>query len=121
MKTITGICPSKSNCYRIGHKGLFKTKALTTYENLFYIQCSERGRNVEGYFELMLDVYYPNQRADLDNSLKIVLDCLQKCGVIKNDNKCVKIIARKFLDVKNPRIEYELTEITLTPFKGEMK
>lgn len=111
MQKIPGVCPSKSNCYRIGHKGLFKTKSLTDYENIFYITCSERGRNIEGYFELHLNVYYPNQRADLDNSLKIVLDCLQKCKVIQNDNKCVKIIAQKFLDKAEPRIEYLIKEI----------
>jgi Holliday junction resolvase RusA-like endonuclease len=110
-QTIYGNPPSKSNCYRIGNKGLFKTKVLTDYENKFYIQCKDRNKNIEGYFEFEMDVYYPNERADLDNSLKIVLDCLQKCNAIKNDNKCVKIIVQKFLDKKDPRIEYEIKEI----------
>jgi Holliday junction resolvase RusA-like endonuclease len=106
MNTIRGTVPSKSNCYRIGNKGLFKAKGLTDYEDKFYIQCKERGRMVEGYFEFEMDVYYPSERADLDNSLKVVLDCLQKCRVIKNDNKCTRIVVRKFLDKKDPRIEY---------------
>lgn len=111
MKTIYGVVPSKSNSYRIGHKGLFKTKALTDYEKSFYIQCSERNRDLTGYFELTLRVFYPNQRSDLDGALKIILDTLQTCKVIKNDNKCTKITAEKYLDPKNPRIEYLITEV----------
>ena len=114
-KTIYGVVPSKSNCYKIitlaGHGSLAKTKALKQYEKDFYIQCTERDRNIEGYFELHMDVYYPSQRADLDNSLKVVNDMLQKCGVVKNDNQCVHLNIRKFLDKNNPRIEYEVIPI----------
>ena len=110
-QVIQGNCPSKSNCYRIGNGGLFKTKALTDYEKNFFIQCKLRDKNISGYFEIYLDVYYPSQRADLDNSLKIVLDCLQRTKTIINDNKCVKIVANKFLDKKEPRIEFEIKEV----------
>ena len=108
-QTIHGNCPSKSNCYRISGSMLFKTQALKKYENDFYIQCNHyRNANITGYFEFYVNVFYPNQRADLDNSLKVVLDCLQKVKAIQNDNKCVKIVAQKFLDAKNPRIEFEI-------------
>tara|TARA_R110001592_G_scaffold44370_1_gene142839 strand:- start:881 stop:1105 length:225 start_codon:yes stop_codon:yes gene_type:complete len=63
---------------------------------------------IEGEFKIEVDVYYPNRRSDLDNSLKVVLDCLQKCGAIKNDNRCLEIIARKHLDKLNPRIEFDI-------------
>jgi Holliday junction resolvase RusA-like endonuclease len=56
-------------------------------------------------------VYYESQKPDLDNALKIVLDCLQGCKAIKNDRNCVKIIAQKFIDKTNPRIEFELNEV----------
>lgn len=112
IQVIHGVCPSKSNCYRIGHRGLFKTKALTAYEDAFYIQCNHyRGANIAGYFELHVNVYYPNQRADLDNALKIILDCLQRVKAIVNDNKCVKIVASKYLDKAAPRIEFTLTQV----------
>lgn len=116
IQTIHGKCPSKSNCYKIvtinGHASLSKTKALREYEDKFYIQCNHyRNANITGYVEFYIDVFYPSERSDLDNSLKVVLDCLQKCGAIKNDNKVVKIIARKFLDKNNPRIEFEIKPI----------
>lgn len=115
-QTILGNPPSKSNCYRIitlnGHGSLCKTKALKDYENLFFIQCNHyRNSIIEGYFEFHIDVFYPSQRSDLDNSLKCVLDCLQKVGAIKNDNKCVKIVAQKYLDKHTPRIEFIIKEV----------
>lgn len=113
-QTILGNIPSKSNCYRVNPhtKGLFKTKALTEYEKSFYLQCNVyRNQNIEGLFELHVDVYYPNQRADLDNSLKVLLDSLQACKAIPNDNKCVKIVAEKFLDKVKPRIEFTITQV----------
>jgi Holliday junction resolvase RusA-like endonuclease len=49
--------------------------------------------------------------SDLDNHCKVVLDCLQKAGAIVNDNKCVKIVAEKFIDKVNPRIEFKIVTI----------
>ena len=115
-QTIFGTIPSKSNCYKIitlgWHGSLAKTPAMKKYENDFFIQCNHyRNKNIQGYFEIYVDVFYPNQRSDLDNSLKVCLDCLQKVNAIDNDNKCVKIVAQKFLDKNNPRIEFELVEL----------
>lgn len=116
MQTIIGQAPSKPNCYRIiridGHGSLCKSAVLKRYERSFYLQCgSYRGKMIEDLFELTIDVYVATMSHDLDNTLKIVLDCLQTAGAIKNDNKCTRIVARKFIDKKNPRIEFELKEI----------
>jgi len=113
---IIGNTPSKSNSYKVvtikNHASLAKTKALKEYEEKFYIQCYKyRNADIEGYFELYLKVFYPSERSDLDNSLKIILDCLQKVKAIRNDNKCVKIVAEKFLDKERPRIEFFIKKI----------
>lgn len=115
-QTIYGNPPSKSNCYKIitlnGHGSLAKTAALKKYEKDFYIQCNQyRNKDIKGYFELHIDVFYENQRSDLDNAMKVILDCLQHVKAIANDNKCVHINARKFLDKVNPRIEFSLKEV----------
>lgn len=115
-QTIYGSVPSKSNCYKIvqinGHASLAKQPALKKYENEFYIQCNVyRNAAITGYFELHMDVYYPSQRADVDNSLKVVLDCLQRVRAIKDDRRCTGLVVRKFLDKSNPRIEFELKEV----------
>ena len=115
-QTILGNTPSKSNCYKIvtigKHSSLAKMPALKTFEDKFYIQCDKyRNANIAGYFELHLKVFYPSERSDLDNSLKIILDCLQKVKAIRNDNKCVRIVAEKYLDKERPRIEFVICQI----------
>lgn len=114
--TIVGQVPSKSNGYRIintgGHASLKKSDALTRYETAFYMQMGVyRNLHIDGLFELHMDVYFTSMSHDLDNSLKVVLDSLQKGGAIKNDNRCTHIVARKFIDKANPRIEFRLIEL----------
>lgn len=95
-----------------GHASLAKTKAMKEYENNFYLQCGAyRNKKIDGFFELYLDVYFHSNLPDLDNALKVVLDCLQSCKAIKNDRQCVKIVANKFIDKNNPRIEFTLREV----------
>ena len=115
-QTIKGNTPSKSNAYRIitlaGHGSLAKSKALKDYENSFFMQAGGyRNLNIDKYFEYYCKVYYPSMRSDIDNSLKIQLDCLQKCKAIKNDNLCVKVVAEKFIDKDNPRVEFKIVTI----------
>lgn len=112
---IYGHVPSKSNQYKIitigGHSSLAKTKAMNEFEKKFYLQCCYRNRNIQGFFELYADVYFQSNQPDLDNSLKGLLDCLQGCKAIKNDRNCVKIVANKFIDKNNPRIEFTIVEV----------
>ena len=118
--TIIGNVPSKSNCYRIIRLGsrcsLAKGKDLKSYEKSFLTQY-RASETIACEFGINLTVYYPSRRADLDNSLKVILDCLQKAGAIKNDNKCVEIVAHRKLDKENPRIEFNLYEYQTTTTK----
>ena len=89
---------------------MYKGKDLKCYEESFQSQLPMEMRGLLLYqdFEFSVDVYYPTNKSDLDNSLKVILDCLQASGTIKNDNKCKVIHARKFKDKENPRIEFEI-------------
>lgn len=116
--TIKGTVPSKANAYRIitvaGHASLGKSKALKDYERAFYLQMGAyRNLGLSGLFELEVRVFYPSMRSDLDNALKILLDCLQAGGAIANDNKCVRITAEKFIDRERPRVELRLKDLNL--------
>lgn len=112
---VYGHVPSKSNQYQIIKLGnrfsLAKTKAMKAFEEKFFLQCGYRNRNIQGFFELHADVYFQSNQPDLDNSLKGLLDCLQSCKAIKNDRNCVKIVANKFIDKNNPRIEFTIIEV----------
>ncbi len=74
------------------------------------MQCGLRNTNIDKRFKLTIDVYFSSDRPDLDNSCKVVLDCLQAIKVIKNDRLCAEIHARKLIDKENPRIEFEIEE-----------
>ena len=110
--TVLGNVPSKSNGYKVitihGHGSLGKTKALKDYERAFFLQFPGRGANIAEPFVLAVDVYYASNLPDLDNALKVILDCLQQCKAIKNDRLCVEIHARKFVDRARPRVEITL-------------
>jgi len=113
---IAGNVPSKSNQYKViklGNKcSLGKQSQLKSYENSFKLQIlNYKYELIESNFKFIIDVYYDSRRPDLDNSLKVVLDCLQKAQAIKNDNKCLEIIAKKHLDKEKPRIEFEIIPI----------
>lgn len=115
-QVIYGHIPSKSNQYEIikvdGHSSMRKSKAMHEFENNFYLQCGKyRNRNIKGFFELYADVFFQSNQPDLDNSLKGLLDCLQACKAIKNDRNCVKIVANKFIDKNNPRIEFTIIDV----------
>ena len=73
------------------------------------MQCPLRNKMIEERFKIELDVYFKSDRPDIDNSLKIILDCLQECKAIKNDRQCVEIHVRKLIDKINPRVEFILT------------
>lgn len=109
--------PSKSNQYRIitlnGHGSLAKTNGMKEYEKNFYKQCSLRDRNIKGFFKIDVDVYFKSNQPDIDNSLKVIMDCLQSCKAILNDRQCVEIHARKLIDKINPRIEFVIEEVDL--------
>lgn len=87
-----------------------KTAATKEYERVFFLQCPYRGANIDKFFRLDVDIYFKSNQPDLDNALKIVLDCLQGCKAIKNDRLCTEIHARKLIDKGNPRIEFTLTQ-----------
>lgn len=114
-QTIYGQPPSKSNSYKIitikGHSKLGKTDATKKYELDFFMQCSLRKKGICKRFKLTVDVFFRSDRPDLDNAMKILLDCLQTCGAINNDRLCAEIHARKLIDKVNPRIEFEIEEL----------
>jgi Holliday junction resolvase RusA-like endonuclease len=76
------------------------------------LQCGQyRNLNLDSRFELYLDVFFASDRQDLDNALKGTLDNLQSVKAIKNDRLCLKIVAQKFVDKKQPRIEFYLKTV----------
>ena len=109
MEVIYGTVPSKSNSYRFSGRFVYKTKALKDYEASFIEQCQVyKGAKIEGNLKIILKVYYPNRKSDLDGVTKAVLDLLQKVEAFENDNKVAELFLFKGLDKENPRIEFTI-------------
>lgn len=115
MIIIQGQVPSKSNGYKIGNNRLYKSKELIAYESRFkWLLALDKGKPIElikDKFAIEIFVYFQSNRSDLDNSAKIILDCLQNCNVIENDRLCHRLTMHKFIDKENPRIEFEITKL----------
>lgn len=114
VETIPGQIIGKANNYEVvpdgkGGKRLIKNAKIRRYEKLFNFHCTiYRNARIDTHFELRVDVYMCNDHYDLDNSLKTLLDCLQYCGAIVNDNLCRRIVANKRIDPYKPRVEFAI-------------
>jgi Holliday junction resolvase RusA-like endonuclease len=113
MITILGQVPSKSNGYKIGNNRLYKSKELKEYEHFFLLKMLEYRHlfiePIKDKFSIKILVYFQSNRSDLDNSAKIILDCLQNFKAIENDRLCHELHMVKYIDKENPRIEFEIT------------
>jgi len=113
---IYGHPPSKANSYKIRGNSLGKAQKVVEYEEAFRLQVNVIRSTgllpkqiIEGIFELEVDIYYKDNRSDLDNSAKVILDCLQANQVIKNDRNLVGLNMRKLIDKLHPRIEFRIS------------
>lgn len=112
---IYGHPPSKANSYKIRGNSLGKAQKVTEYEEAFRLQVNAirstgllPKETLEGEFHLELDIFYKDNRSDLDNSAKVILDCLQSNGVIRNDRNLTRLVMTKHVDKEHPRIEFTL-------------
>lgn len=111
LLTIKGQVPSKSNGYRIANNRLFKSKELKQYEESFAWQSAKILQEFDEKFGITLTVYFQSNRSDLDNAAKVILDCLQTSGIIKNDRNCWQLQMTKQIDKLNPRVEIFIYKI----------
>ena len=63
---------------------------------------------LSGSVAVTLRVYRPAKRMDLDNAVKILLDSLIGVAYI-DDSQIVRIVAERYDDKRNPRVEVEVT------------
>ena len=114
FETIKGQVVGKANHYMAvpssgGNKRIIKDEAIRQYERSFMEQCAiYRDKFINCRFKLFVKVYNSSTRFDLDNSLKTILDCLQSVRAIKDDKLCYSIVADKYIDKYNPRIEFAI-------------
>lgn len=112
--TVQGVLPSMKNGRRIvrnrgtGHPLSIKSQVAIDFETIFNLQVKRPAKAILDEVILTLDIYYPNQRHDVDGEL--FCDLLQKRGVLNNDRQIRRKIFTKYLDKLNPRVEWKLEE-----------
>ncbi len=84
-----------------------KSNEAKKYEKDFFYQIVPRPKEpITEDVKLVCRIWYARRQSDLDESL--IMDCLQNCGIISNDNKIrIKEIYGN-VDPSNPRAEIEL-------------
>ena len=116
QEIIYGQVVAKANNYQAvpdgaGGRRIIKSDAVREYERSFMKQCRVyAGRKIDRPFIFDVVVYESSRRYDLDNSLKTLLDCLQMCDAITDDNLCTEIRARKAIDPSRPRVVFSIYE-----------
>ena len=71
-------------------------------------------KRFSGEVAVTINVYRPAKRGDLDNALKVVLDCLNGIA-FDDDDQIVRIVAERFDDKSNPRVEIEVRSRKVSP------
>lgn len=120
FETIFGKIPSEADSYKVvadgfsaSGKKLVKSDRVYAYEHAFMQQCSQyANRLLLGRFRLIVTIYDDTENGSTANALRIVLNCLQSVKAVADQNKCTELVARKIVDVRHPRVEFALQEVT---------
>lgn len=116
--TILGEPCSKANSRIMivnkGKRRCIKSANAQAYVDSFLWQMRSHIKNMrlsqlEGNVRLVCTIYYASYRKDLDESL--IMDCLQKSGILKNDRQIKEKHIYHRIDKKNPRSEIELYDM----------
>lgn len=117
--TITGEPHSKANSRKVamnratGRKLYIKSQGARDYCASFASQmiCKTKPEKpLECKLILVCKIFYAFRRKDLDESL--IMDCLEKTRVIKNDNLIEQKHIYREADKNNPRSEIKLFQLT---------
>jgi len=88
---------------RSGHR--FKTQEAKDWEEEFMLKLliSRVKPLGKAKIEVFISYYFKDNRSDLGNRTKILIDALQKSRFIDNDNQVWALHEYKEIDKKNPR------------------
>lgn len=108
--TITLPVPPSANRYWRNFNGrmVTSTEARTYKESAAWLARAAGAELIAGDVSVTMRVYRPAKRGDIDNYLKVLCDSMQ--GVFyADDSQIVRIVAERYDDKKNPRVEVEVT------------
>ena len=118
--TIYGKVPAKSSSrkliynYKLGRQMIVSSDEVEQYEIDFEKQITSKYKNKfnpDSRLDVSIIWYTDSNRQDIDSPSKCIFDCLQKCEVIKNDNRIDEFYIVRGIDKLNPRIIITIEEI----------
>jgi crossover junction endodeoxyribonuclease RusA len=110
MRLVLSYPPSVNRIWRVFGGRVIKSKEGRAYAAKAALEAKAQGAAPQaGSLEVWVDVYRPQRRGDLDNTLKAVFDCLN--GVAwEDDGQIIGIHAHRFDSKERPRVEVEVRE-----------
>jgi len=116
MTELTLPMPTAINAtYKTGNGKFYKSEIAKIWEwdAKKAIREQFRGGLYDTVVYVGLEFFFKRDR-DIDSGIKIVLDALQREGVIKNDNLVTHMNVKKYADKNNPRVE-----VTIEGYKAK--
>lgn len=96
---IPDLPPSLNSVYKIGRGKMYKSDDVLVFEKIFAYTAPKLPAPIEEEVSLSLTFTFADRRkykmSDIDNLCKVMLDTLQKFGVIKNDRLIVELNVKK--------------------------
>ena len=113
MKLVLPLPPTLNSTYKIGrYRNMYKAKHATDWEvealNDIRKQIGSF-KTIEGKCWITIKMLITHER-DIDSSIKILLDCLQKGKIYLNDRLVGRLSIMKIKVKVNPRVEVEVGE-----------
>jgi crossover junction endodeoxyribonuclease RusA len=109
--------PSANRYWRQGGGRIYVSEEARSYREEVSLICYQKGiKPLSGTVSVSVNIYRAQRRGDTDNFLKIALDSL-KHHCYADDDQIVQIIANRYDDKRNPRLEVTVQHYTPRPVK----
>lgn len=115
MKFILPLPPSINRTYGIGNGRMYKRAGVREWEeeagwSMVQSRVEKQFDTLTGPVRVCITWFFKINR-DIDASIKVLLDLLEKHRVYENDKQVRELQIKIFEDKKSPRVEVEIYEI----------
>lgn len=106
--------PSANRYWRQGGGRIYVSEEARSYREEVSLICYQQQiKPMIGSLSISINVYRAQRRGDLDNFLKVAIDSL-KHRCYEDDDQIVQLIANRYDDKHNPRLEVTIHPWTLS-------
>ena len=103
--------PSANVYWRVWNGRVLLSREARSYKQKAALLAKSQGATpIEGDVELRLSVFRPRRSGDLSNRIKVLEDALNGVAFV-DDSQVVRIVANRFDDKSNPRVEVEIVPV----------